>query len=191
MRVFEMSLDRILSGLAVVSRATQTVCQFILLLMLVITVAQIVARYFFSVGFPWAEEATRYLLVWMVMFGAGILVRIDDHLGIKAIQDSLPTRLRAAVRTVIFSFILCVAVLLAIYGYKFAFGSKFIISAGLQISMAWAYFALFFGAIPLAVYSFVNVIGEILVIATGTRCVEPRIEEERRALIQLLIDDTK
>ena len=186
-----MSLDRIQSGLAVVSRATQIVCQFILLVMLLITVAQIVARYFFSVGFPWAEEATRYLLVWMVMFGAGVLVRIDDHLGIKAFQDAMPTRLRAAVRTILFLCIFCVAVLLAIYGYNFASGSSFIVSAGLQISMAWAYFALFVGAIPLAVYSLVNLIFEIFVVATGNRPVEPRIEEERRALIQLLVEDTE
>jgi TRAP-type C4-dicarboxylate transport system permease small subunit len=98
-------------------------------------------------------------------------------------------RLRAAVRTVIFLCISCVAILLAIYGYNFAIGSSFIISAGLQISMAWAYFALFFGAIPLAIYSLVNVIREIFVVATGSRFVEPRIEEERRALIQLMVED--
>ena len=184
-----MSLARVLSGLAMVSRAMQHVCQGLLLVMLVITVAQVIARYFFSHGFPWAEESTRYLLVWMVLFGAGILVRIDDHLGIQAMQDALPTHVRAAVRTIIFLCIFCVAVLLAIHGFEFAAGSSFIISAGLQISMAWAYFALFFGAIPLAVYAFVNLIVEILVVATGNRFIDPHIEEERRVLVQISGED--
>ena len=51
----------VLSGLAFVSRLMQTICQYVLLVMLLITVGQIVARIVFSLGFPWAEEATRYL----------------------------------------------------------------------------------------------------------------------------------
>ena len=186
-----MSLDRLFSGIAVASRVTQIVCQFLLLVMLVITVTQIIARHFFSVGFPWAEEATRYLLVWMVMLGAGVLVRVDDHLGINALQDSLPMRLRAVVRVIIFSCIFCVSVLLTIYGYQFAADSSFITSAGLQISMSWAYFAMFFGAIPLAIYSFFNVVVEIYIIVTATRFVEKHIEKDRMALILSLSDETK
>ena len=179
----------VLSGLAFVSRVMQAVCQYVLLVMLLITVGQIVARYFFSVGFPWAEEATRYLLVWMILFGAAVLVRIDDHLGIKAFQDALPKRWRAALRAFLFFMIFGVAAILTVYGFNFAAGAHFITSAGLGISMAWAYAALSAGAAPMAVFALVNVIIEIIVVATGNRLQDPRVEEERSSLVQLIVED--
>ena len=41
-----------------------------LLLMVIITGAQIVCRIFFK-SLQWSEEATRYLLIWCSMLGAG------------------------------------------------------------------------------------------------------------------------
>ncbi|WP_316860183.1 TRAP transporter small permease [uncultured Cohaesibacter sp.] len=182
-------LDWFLSGLAVLSRLIQALCQFLLMVMLLITVSQIVARYFFSIGLPWAEEATRYLLVWMVMLGIGLLTRMDDHLGIRAFQDAMPDRLRAVSRFVVFACTFAVAILLAAYGYPFAVGSSFITSAGLQISMAWAFFAIFFGALPLAIYSAVNAIIELIVVFTGKRPKDPRVEADRHELVQLLVEE--
>jgi len=184
-----MSGNAVLSGLAIVSRVMQAVCQYVLLVMLLITVGQIVARYFFSFGFPWAEEATRYLLVWMILLGAAVLVRLDDHLGIKAFQDALPLRLRAAVRAVLFIMIFCVAVVLAVYGFNFAVGAHFITSAGLGVSMSWAYAALCVGAVPMAVFALVNVIYEVTVVVTGNRFRDPEVEAERSVLVQLLAED--
>ena len=182
-------LDKFLSGLAVLSRVTQVLCQCLLMLMLTIIVSQVLARYFFSIGLPWAEEATRYLLVWMVMLGVGLITRMDDHLGIRAFQEMLPERLRAFSRFIVFACTAFVAILLAVYGYGFATGSSFIISAGLQISMAWAYFAIFVGSIPLALYAAVNAIIELRVVFTGKRFIDPNIEADRSKLVLLLVEE--
>ena len=49
-----------------------------LLLMVIITGAQIVCRIFFK-SLQWSEEATRYLLIWCSMLGAGCVYKHGGH----------------------------------------------------------------------------------------------------------------
>ncbi|MBI4208506.1 MAG: TRAP transporter small permease [Deltaproteobacteria bacterium] len=43
---------------------------------------QVVLRYGFSVGLPWAEELARYLMIWSGFFGASLATRARRHLKI-------------------------------------------------------------------------------------------------------------
>ena len=184
-----MPFSVIRSVLSTLSIAIQAFCMAVLFISLSITVAQVVARTFFETGFPWAEEATRYLLVWLVLLGASVVVRINDHLGIKLLQDVLPKRPRAAVQILLNSAVLLVAVLVAVYGYGFATGASFITSAGLSISMTWAYAALPVAAVPMALFALFNIVVEIGVLVTGNRLQDDTIDRDRAALVQLARDE--
>ena len=52
-----------------------------LALMVVFTTLQIVGRYLFSTPFPWTEEMTRYMFVWMVFISIGYAVKTGEHTG--------------------------------------------------------------------------------------------------------------
>ena len=50
--------------------------------MVIITVSNITARYFFSSGILWGLEATVFLFAWLVIIGASYAVKKQLHLGI-------------------------------------------------------------------------------------------------------------
>ena len=54
--------------------------------------ANVVMRYGFDSGLPWALEATQYLFAWVVLIGAANGVHSGTHLGIDILVRRLPKR---------------------------------------------------------------------------------------------------
>jgi TRAP-type C4-dicarboxylate transport system permease small subunit len=108
----------------------------ILDLLLVATVAiiilpvslQIFAR--FTEWLPryiWTEEASRFLLVWMIMIGAMIGVREGTHFTVDLFSN-LRGRTKAAMDLLVGVFVLAFAVVFIIYGWEFTDSAWFRIS---------------------------------------------------------------
>ncbi len=47
--------------------------------MTLIVGANITLRYLTSHSLPWADEAARYLMIWMTFGGAGLVLRVGGH----------------------------------------------------------------------------------------------------------------
>jgi TRAP-type C4-dicarboxylate transport system permease small subunit len=47
---------------------------------------------------PWTEEAGRYLMVWLMFFGAAVCVRYDEHVGFPLLADMLGGWMTVALR---------------------------------------------------------------------------------------------
>ena len=60
--------------------------------------ANVVLRYFFHSAITWAEEASRYLFIWLIFMGAIIAFKENVHLGV----DTLVVRLSAKNRRRLF-----------------------------------------------------------------------------------------
>lgn len=58
-----------------------------LLTVSVVLFVNVVLRYVFSAGLSWAEEFSRYVIVWMVTAGVGAAARENMHMSITAIID--------------------------------------------------------------------------------------------------------
>ena len=58
--------------------------------MTVIVGANISLRYLTGHSLPWADEAARYLMIWMTFSGAGLVLRTGGHVAITNLQDALP-----------------------------------------------------------------------------------------------------
>lgn len=58
--------------------------------MTVITFMQVVLRYVFAGGVPWALEATSYLFGWLVLIGISYGIRVNAHIGVDAFVRLLP-----------------------------------------------------------------------------------------------------
>lgn len=68
---------------------------FFLTMVLVFTTGtQISLRVFFDLPLSWTEEVARYAFIWWVFFGAIIALRERRHLGIDAVVNLIPRRLR-------------------------------------------------------------------------------------------------
>jgi TRAP-type C4-dicarboxylate transport system permease small subunit len=67
-------------------------------LMALLVFANVVARYLFNYSFVWAEELSRYMMVWVGLLGAGLVLRVGAHIAVDVFQDLLPRRLAQALR---------------------------------------------------------------------------------------------
>ncbi|ETX14345.1 C4-dicarboxylate ABC transporter permease [Roseivivax halodurans JCM 10272] len=52
--------------------------------------ANIALRYLTGHSLSWADEAARYLMIWMTFVGAGLALRMGAHVAITNLQDALP-----------------------------------------------------------------------------------------------------
>ena len=54
----------------------------------------VVLRYAFASGIVWAEEMTRYTLLWTVFVGAGVVTREGTHVSMEAFFNLWPAKLQ-------------------------------------------------------------------------------------------------
>ncbi|MBI5908997.1 MAG: TRAP transporter small permease [Betaproteobacteria bacterium] len=64
----------------------------LLALMAVMVFANVVLRYTTGDSIVWAEELSRYLMIWLTFLGAGLVLRYGGHLAIDNLQDVVPAR---------------------------------------------------------------------------------------------------
>ncbi len=91
-------LARLEAGLV---RANRWVVIALVAVMAVLVFANVVARYAFSYSFVWAEEVTRYMMVWVGFIGSGLVLRYGAHIAVEAFQDVLPARAAQATRALV------------------------------------------------------------------------------------------
>lgn len=66
--------------------------------MAVLVFANVVARYLFNHSFIWAEELSRYMMIWVGFLGAGLVLRVGAHIAVDIFQDIVPRRFAQAMR---------------------------------------------------------------------------------------------
>ena len=66
--------------------------------MALLVIANVIARYAFNHSFVWAEELSRYMMIWGGFLGSGLVLRIGAHLAVDIFQDLLPRRAAQAMR---------------------------------------------------------------------------------------------
>lgn len=97
----------------------------LLALMSVLVFANVVLRYTTGDSIVWAEELSRYLMIWLTFLGAGLVLRFGGHLAIDNLQDAVSERAGIILRALI---------LLAVAGFAVAM----IWLGGSYILRAWA-----------------------------------------------------
>jgi TRAP-type C4-dicarboxylate transport system permease small subunit len=124
-------------GAIALSATLLGLCRVMLVVMTAVIVALVTSRYFFSYSFPWAEELTRFLLIWMVMLAAALIQRRDDHIRVDFLAEKLPPRARAVVALVLRLLIIDLLLLLIRYGWTSALGMYITRAPALGVSMTW------------------------------------------------------
>lgn len=100
----------------------------------------------------WAEEVTRFTMIWIVFVGAGFLVLDDSHISMSALFDRLSARPKSILTIISSAAAIMVAALLSILACKVvvkvaALGQK---SPAAQIPIFLVYLSLVFGFILMA-----------------------------------------
>jgi TRAP-type C4-dicarboxylate transport system permease small subunit len=82
--------------------------------------ANVVLRFTTGVSILWVEEVSRYLMIWVSLLGAGMVLRYGGHVGIETLQEALPRRavaIRGAIVALLAGFFLFMAAVGARYAW--------------------------------------------------------------------------
>lgn len=119
-----------------------TLSSYMLLMALLVTVALVITRYFLGFSFSWAEEYTKYSVVYLNLLAAAAIARKREHIAVTYFIDKLPRKLKKLLN--ILYTLLCIAVMVIwiVVGFRAASFMKLVYSGGIGFSMMWPYLAI-------------------------------------------------
>ena len=151
-----------------VSRAVELLCNAILATMTLVIAALVLSRNLLGFSFAWSEELTRFLLVWLSMLGAAVLLRRDDHISLNLLQDRLGPRARLALDFLLRLLVLAFLLILLQQSWTAALARQVTHAPALGISLFWPYLAIPVAAFLMVLATLVNLWGDVLRL-TGRR----------------------
>ncbi len=127
----------------------------------VITSAQVIARYVFNNSFVWAEELARYVFIWATMIATGLGFRQGSHLTLSLLTDRLKPKANLFVLLLGEIVIVVFLFTLIIYGMKIVSMNFTITSAAMKIPLAIPYLGIPFGGAIILIFNLEMVIKKI------------------------------
>ena len=119
-------------------RAAAIVACVLVVALLVCVALGVVSR---ALGEPfiWTDELSRFLMVWLAVFGWVLATRKRIHIRIRFFQDRLPSHLHRFVEVALQAAMTLFGALIAIYGTGLIGKNYDLEATSLPISMAWMY----------------------------------------------------
>ncbi len=141
-----------LKVLNVIERILEGICTVFVAAIVVVLFYAVVMRYGFHKPPAWSIEVSRFMFLWMVMFGAALVTREKSHIEIDFIANLLPLKIR------FFWINLLRLVMLSFCGVLVYYGLKILPIVGqantptLEMSMGWLYASVPAGGILMGLY---------------------------------------
>lgn len=110
--------------------------------MALIVGANVALRYTTNHSLPWADEAARYLMIWMTFLGAGLALRQGGHVAITNLHDVLSTRAQRALRAGIVLILLFFFAFMVYVGWQYMERAKHQVTPALRLSFLYIYAAM-------------------------------------------------
>lgn len=123
-------------------RVLEGVIGTLLIAIVLITLAQVIARYVLMSSLVWSEELNRLLHLWLVMLAAAKA----SHLRIGLLGERLGGRIRTALDVAASLLSLALLALMIRGALRLAALTRFDMFTGLQVSMRWMFLAFVAGA---------------------------------------------
>jgi TRAP-type C4-dicarboxylate transport system permease small subunit len=113
-----------------------------------------------ALGAPliWTDELSRFLMVWLAVFGWVLATRKRIHIRIRFFQDRLPQRAHRAVEIALQAAMLVFGALVTVYGAGLVGKNHDLEATSLPISMAWMYAPLALGGAVTAVQGAIELV---------------------------------
>jgi len=104
-------------------------------------------RYGFGQSFAWAEEISRYLIVWLSFLASGLALREGAHIAVETLPDSLPEPAARLVRLLVVLLVALFLVLLAWWSWEYAMFAWLQRTPVLRLSAGMIYLAVPVGCV--------------------------------------------
>jgi TRAP-type C4-dicarboxylate transport system permease small subunit len=122
------ALSAALGALAAINRSTLAACRLATMALVgaiaLVIAASVFWRYALNDALSWAEEVSKYLMIWMVFTGAPIALRQGSHVAIEIFPNALPERAKQLVFALVSLVIAALMVVLIHRGSTFAWNGR-------------------------------------------------------------------
>jgi len=123
----------------------EIVVSLILVVLVMVSFSQVIARYVFRVSLSWSEELARYLLLWFGMLTAAYCFKIKAHFALTFVFKKFPLAVRKIINIFIFSVLNIIFLVMIIWGFKYAYIAIGTNSTAMKLPLPFVY-----AAIPVA-----------------------------------------
>lgn len=117
------------------------------LIMTILILLQIFFRFVIYIPFPWSEECSRYLMIWMGMLGSVVALQKGRHIGVTVLMEKLPSVLQKLAMFIVRLVIIGFLFVLLQQGIEFALFNREQLSPAMEISMLIPYTSVPVGAV--------------------------------------------
>nr|WP_072514787.1 TRAP transporter small permease subunit [Ndongobacter massiliensis] len=122
-----------------------------LLFAVTITFIQVVIRNLFQFSFTWAEELTRYVVIFSVYFASGTIFYIDANAKVDIFYNLMPKKIRRILSCIFYFLIALFLCVMAYYGYIHVIRNAKIYCASIHIPWALPFMSLIIGAVNMLI----------------------------------------
>ncbi|HCX62421.1 MULTISPECIES: TRAP transporter small permease [Sedimentibacter] len=122
---------------------------------------QIVLRFIFESGNPWAEELTRYTLIWMSMLGSAVATRRGRNMDVDFVVKRMPKTMKTINSIITKALIIGFLLVIIIYGVNLVSITFKQLSSGLRIPMAYMYASVPVGGFLMLLFTIEIIINDI------------------------------
>lgn len=92
--------------------------------MVVIVIAGVIARYAMQNPFAWTEEASRFLMIWMVLIGMSVVTRNREDLCVEFLVIRLPVAVQRVIKLANETLVMMFLFILTTYGFEMAMNAR-------------------------------------------------------------------
>lgn len=121
-----------------VNKAVEAILFGTLVVMVLVTVAQVVFRFFFT-ALTWSEELSCFLLVFASLLGTTVAFKKGNHIAVTVILDRLKGTAKKLLQTLIVLIGIVFFAIVGWYGIVLMKSEATQLTPALQISMSWIY----------------------------------------------------
>ncbi len=129
-----------------------------LLVMVLVILLQVIARYAFNHALPWPEELGRFLFAWIVFLGTVSVIQADEMLNLDLIYRYIPERAAAGLRLLVALIVFVFLVVMMKGGYELMIRQASQRSVGLEVPMGIVYFVIPFATLLMALIMFFRIL---------------------------------
>ncbi len=161
----------------VIDRCLEWIMVSLMAVLVVDVTWQVVSRYLLGEASSFSEEVARYLLIWIGLLGSSYAYRKKMHLAFDLVTNKVTGRTKYWMEIIIHTLIILFSIVVLMMGGMYLVQLTWELnqlSASLQISLSYVYFALPLSGILMVIYA-INFIKEI--INDGPQEVEQTIDE--------------
>lgn len=140
-----------------INKLLEWICVVLLGIMTVLVTYQVMVRYLFNSPNAYTEVLSKYMFVWLILYGSAYVFGLREHMNIAVVRDNLPEKVRIVVEMIGEFIVVLFAIGVMIYGgYNQMVDQMVQLDAALQIPMGIIYSAVPISACFIVFYFIYN-----------------------------------